>query len=143
MKTFARKSIALLLLSAVAACSGGSGGGSGVSAMNPMPATRRVDLLRPHDGTGMFANIVGVGDSLTAGYQSGGFLGALKVKNPFFPPNHPAGTRERILGGSVRASHGLLARFDVQTAIVAAAADRRTRARQSSRLVVNHRIRSK
>ncbi len=93
MKTFARKSIALLLLSAVSACSGGSGSGS---AMNPIPATHRVDMLRPHDGTGMFANIVGVGDSLTAGYQSGGFLGALKVPNPFFqgtsiPPGQESG----------------------------------------------------
>ncbi len=85
MKTFVRKSIALLLLSGVAACSGGSGSGTAVSAMNPMPATQRVDMLRPHDGTGMFANIVGVGDSLTAGYQSGGFLGALNVPNPLFP----------------------------------------------------------
>jgi lysophospholipase L1-like esterase len=96
MNTFVRKSTALLLLSAVAACSGGSGSGAAPSAMNPMPATHRVDMLRPHDGSGMFANIVGVGDSLTAGYQSGGFLGALNVKNPLFagqtiPPGQESG----------------------------------------------------
>ena len=82
--------------------------------MNPIPATHRIDMLRPHDGTGMFANIVGVGDSLTAGYQSGGFLGALKVPNPFFEGTfHPARTREWVLGRSLRASHGLPAGIDV------------------------------
>jgi lysophospholipase L1-like esterase len=84
MKTFVRKSTALLLLSAVAACSGTGGSGT-ASAMNPVPATHRVDMLRPHDGTGMFSSIVGIGDSLTAGYQSGGFLGALNVPNPLTP----------------------------------------------------------
>ncbi|HTA37909.1 MAG TPA: hypothetical protein VK760_02475, partial [Candidatus Acidoferrales bacterium] len=95
MNTFARKSVALLLLSAVAACSGGSGTAAN-AVNNTLPATHRVDMLRPHDGTGMFTTIVGIGDSLTAGYQSGGFLGALKVPNPLFtgqtiPPGQESG----------------------------------------------------
>jgi lysophospholipase L1-like esterase len=95
MNTFVRKSIALLLLGAVAACSGGSGAGSTVAGSNPMPATRQM-ALRSNAVDPMFTNIVGVGDSLTAGYQSGGFLGALGVPNPeftgqFIPPGQESG----------------------------------------------------
>jgi lysophospholipase L1-like esterase len=36
-------------------------------------------------GNGILTRIVGVGDSLTAGYQAGGFLGDTNVKNPLFP----------------------------------------------------------
>jgi lysophospholipase L1-like esterase len=81
MKTL-RKSIALALLAALAACAGGGGGSA--SGTNPLPAQRRAAQPGFVNGT-MFSNIVGVGDSLTAGYQSGGFLGALNVPNPLFP----------------------------------------------------------
>jgi lysophospholipase L1-like esterase len=36
-------------------------------------------------GNAILKTIVGVGDSLTAGYQAGGFLGATNVKNPLVP----------------------------------------------------------
>jgi lysophospholipase L1-like esterase len=90
MKTL-RKSIALLLLGALAACGGGNGSSLGGSnAM--MPAAR---TLAPHSEFAL-GSIVGVGDSLTAGYQSGGFLGALNVPNPLLtggtiPPGQESG----------------------------------------------------
>ncbi len=81
-----KKSFALITLAAVAACGGsGSSGSSIPSGGNPGP---------PHGSP--LGRIVGVGDSLTAGYQSNGFLGATGFKNPFFPgqqvpPNQPNG----------------------------------------------------
>jgi lysophospholipase L1-like esterase len=94
MKTFARKSTAVLLLAALAACSGGSS--NSTTASGAIPATAHREARRPHGGGGLFSNIVGVGDSLTAGYQSGGFLGALNVPNPLFsggtiPPGQESG----------------------------------------------------
>ncbi|HEY8298453.1 MAG TPA: SGNH/GDSL hydrolase family protein [Candidatus Baltobacteraceae bacterium] len=54
--------LAVLSILALAACGGGSGSsGSGVTP--------------PQSGNAALATIVGVGDSLTAGFQSGGFLG--------------------------------------------------------------------
>jgi len=82
MKTYVRKSIALLLLGALAACSGGAGGGN--ASVNGLPATRHTGV-QSANANPLFGTIVGVGDSLTAGYQSGGFLGALNVPNPLFP----------------------------------------------------------
>src|ERR1700722_7747973 len=76
---------ATLLASAVLAACGGSGTSSQV-----LP-------LRPSHGqpqTGILSNIVGVGDSLTAGYQSNGFLGATGVQNPYgysVPPGQENG----------------------------------------------------
>ncbi|HKU81426.1 MAG TPA: SGNH/GDSL hydrolase family protein [Candidatus Tumulicola sp.] len=70
------KTLALLTLAALAAC-GGGGGGSSLPAAPP-----------PHQGgsgSGLLDRIVGVGDSLTAGYQSDGLLGATNVKDPLDP----------------------------------------------------------
>lgn len=74
-----KKVTALLLLATLAACGGGSGAG-----VAPIPATR-ADEARPQ--TSILTRIVGVGDSLTAGYQSNGFLGETGVLNPQFPPH--------------------------------------------------------
>ncbi|MDQ2872329.1 MAG: hypothetical protein M3R35_04255, partial [Candidatus Eremiobacteraeota bacterium] len=67
-KRIARQA-AILLTFAFAAC---GGGGSG-----PTP-----HIEPPQTGTALLTTFVGVGDSLTAGYQSDGFLGALNVTNP-------------------------------------------------------------
>ena len=95
MNIFVRKSTALLLLAALAACSGGSG--SGIASGNALPAAHRQGgVTKDALGPAVLANIVGVGDSLTAGYQAGGFLGALGVPNPnfagqFIPPGQESG----------------------------------------------------
>jgi lysophospholipase L1-like esterase len=76
----ARKSIAVAALAAISACSAPSNGGAplpvGGAAMHRAAAAR---------GSGILTRIVGVGDSLTAGYQAGGFLGDTNVKNPLYP----------------------------------------------------------
>jgi lysophospholipase L1-like esterase len=71
-----RKALAIVGVAAMAACGGGGGSGSVV----------------PNRGGGgnpgsspLLARIVGVGDSLTAGYQAGGILGATGVQDPLFP----------------------------------------------------------
>lgn len=64
--TFAR-SIALLAVASLAACGGGSGSSGTASSL---PITPPIV-----SGNAMFARFVGVGDSLTAGFQSGGLLG--------------------------------------------------------------------
>ncbi|MBV8373034.1 MAG: hypothetical protein JOY69_07210 [Candidatus Eremiobacteraeota bacterium] len=74
--THFRKALALLSLAALAACGGGGGGSS--------------SFVPNHGGsTGgsspLLTRIVGVGDSLTAGYQADGILGASNVANPLFP----------------------------------------------------------
>ncbi|MEO6835297.1 MAG: SGNH/GDSL hydrolase family protein [Candidatus Tumulicola sp.] len=72
---FVRKALALLALAAVAACSNGGGTSSipaGGGGGKPPPSS-------------LLARIVGVGDSLTAGYQAGGFLGATGFKDPLYP----------------------------------------------------------
>ena len=82
-----RKSLAIVALASIAACGGGSsnsvvpnngGGGSGGG------------------GGPLLARIVGVGDSLTAGYQANGMLGATGVPDPLFsgftvPPTQEQG----------------------------------------------------
>lgn len=74
--TYVRKSIAAITLAALAACSGGGGGNAG----SMIPSQSR--KVSPQDS--ILANIVGVGDSLTAGYQSDGFFGAVGFKNPLY-----------------------------------------------------------
>jgi hypothetical protein len=71
------KSLAVLALAALAACGGGGGGGP--AAFVPGNGGQQPD------GSPILARIVGVGDSLTAGYQADGFLGAVGVKNPLAP----------------------------------------------------------
>ncbi len=73
-----RPSISILALAALAAC--GGGGGAGTNALLP----GRGGEQQPN-GSSILARIVGVGDSLTAGYQADGFLGATGVRNPLFP----------------------------------------------------------
>ncbi|MGH8163390.1 MAG: SGNH/GDSL hydrolase family protein, partial [Rhodanobacteraceae bacterium] len=70
------RSLAILPIVALAACSGG-GGSSGPS------------VTPPQTGNAILSRIVGVGDSLTAGYQSDGLLGVTGVTNPasIYPGN--------------------------------------------------------
>ncbi|HEY1654303.1 MAG TPA: SGNH/GDSL hydrolase family protein [Candidatus Tumulicola sp.] len=72
---YLRKILASLSLAAVAACS--SGGGSGV-----VPATGGGGTS---PGSPLLARIVGVGDSLTAGFQADGFLGETGFTDPLDP----------------------------------------------------------
>jgi lysophospholipase L1-like esterase len=71
----ARALLALLALSTLIGCSTSAGP---VNTFSPPP-----------NGNAILAKIVGVGDSLTAGEQSGGILGATGVTSPFsgFPGN--------------------------------------------------------
>ncbi|HET6276760.1 MAG TPA: SGNH/GDSL hydrolase family protein [Candidatus Cybelea sp.] len=82
-----RQFLAAIALVALAACGGGISGPS--SSLLPshtgVPATNTI-----------LSRIVGIGDSLTAGYQSNGFLGATGVPNPNYvgeqiPPNQENG----------------------------------------------------
>jgi GDSL-like Lipase/Acylhydrolase len=82
-----KQSIAMLALAALAACGGRS---AGTNAMLPPGGAQQ-----PDTGS-ILSRIVGVGDSLTAGYQSDGFLGATGVRNPLspghtIPPNQENG----------------------------------------------------
>lgn len=91
MTQFAKKSLAVLLLAAVAACSGANRALPSAGGISP---TAR--MARPRAQGGVLARIVGVGDSLTAGYQAGGFLGQTGVPNPLdpgttIPPNQATG----------------------------------------------------
>lgn len=73
------KTLALVAAASLAAC-----GGGGSSSTPSIPITPT--------GSTVLNNIVGVGDSLTAGYQSGGFLGDTTLADPFYPGlNVPAG----------------------------------------------------
>lgn len=75
--------VSLALLASLAACGGGSSAGQIVPAQSS-----RVS----HDS--VLSSIVGVGDSLTAGYQSDGFLGETNVTNSAglpVPPNQENG----------------------------------------------------
>jgi hypothetical protein len=85
MKTSLTKPfLAALTLIALAAC-GGGGGSTGQLLPSHGSRVRQDSIL---------SNIVGVGDSLTAGYQSNGFLGATGVRNPsgfFVPPGQENG----------------------------------------------------
>jgi lysophospholipase L1-like esterase len=69
-----KKSLSILTLCALAACGGGGAGGSIPIAHPQQPAQQSI-----------LSRIVGVGDSLTAGYQADGFLGAANVRNPLYP----------------------------------------------------------
>ncbi|HEY1867247.1 MAG TPA: SGNH/GDSL hydrolase family protein [Candidatus Cybelea sp.] len=73
-----KKPLSILALFAIAACGGGGGGGS-MPVTNPAQPSQQSILTR----------IVGVGDSLTAGYQADGFLGATGVNNPLYPSGPP------------------------------------------------------
>jgi lysophospholipase L1-like esterase len=72
----ARRILSLAALCAVAACS--SPGGS-APALAPASGTAQV---KPQAVNPILANIVGVGDSLTAGYQADGMLGQANAPNP-------------------------------------------------------------
>jgi len=71
-----RKLLALAALAGVCACSAPNAGlsNSAVPAASPHHLARRA--------RGLLSNIVGVGDSLTAGYQSAGFLGETGLADP-------------------------------------------------------------
>lgn len=71
--------IAWSALIALAACSA-PGGPPSV----PSSATSSRERA-PLGGRGILQTFVGIGDSLTAGYQAGGFLGATNVPNPLSP----------------------------------------------------------
>lgn len=76
--TFARlrKMIAFVIAASLTACGGGGGSGSTVPNGGGGNGT---------GGSPLLSRIVGVGDSLTAGYQAGGMLGATGVEDPLFP----------------------------------------------------------
>ncbi len=65
-----QRAFALVAMAALAAC----GGGGSSSSINPAPV--------PTSVPNVLSRIVGVGDSLTAGYQSSGWLGDPTLTNP-------------------------------------------------------------
>lgn len=77
MNTGVKRIIAFAALAGICACSA-PGGGTSNSSLPAAPSAHRVT----ERGRGLLSTIVGVGDSLTAGYQAGGFLGATDFKNP-------------------------------------------------------------
>jgi len=74
-RSYFQTSLAVLAMAAMTACGGGGGSAPVVPAAQGAHTERSSILSR----------IVGLGDSLTAGYQSQGFLGATGVKNPLYP----------------------------------------------------------
>src|SRR5580658_8460717 len=74
--------ITLLAVAALAACGGGGGASNQVLPL-------RVSHARPQ--TTILSNIVGVGDSLTGGFQSDGFLGETGLPNPYNSLTIPPG----------------------------------------------------
>ncbi|HKE35882.1 MAG TPA: hypothetical protein VKB39_00520, partial [Candidatus Baltobacteraceae bacterium] len=80
MNASVKKLVAFAALAGICACSSPSGGTSN-SALPSAPSSHRVT----EHGRGLFATFVGVGDSLTAGYQAGGFLGETGYKDPLDP----------------------------------------------------------
>lgn len=66
------KALALAAAASLAACGGGS-----TTSTPPIPA--------PPPASAVLTNVIGMGDSLTAGYQSGGFLGDTSMPDPFYP----------------------------------------------------------
>jgi lysophospholipase L1-like esterase len=86
--SYVRNSVAILVLGTLAAC-----GASGTASNSPPFLPARDAHIRPQS---ILTRIVGVGDSLTAGYQSDGMLGATGFKNPidpghFVPPGQENG----------------------------------------------------
>ncbi|MBV8726084.1 MAG: hypothetical protein JO350_12200, partial [Candidatus Eremiobacteraeota bacterium] len=71
----AKNIISAVGVALLAACGGGS------AAMNGAPLPLHPPGNITHDA--ILSNIVGVGDSLTAGYQADGFLGQTHVRNPY------------------------------------------------------------
>ena len=72
----AKNIVSAVAVALLAACGGGS------AAMNPSPGLPFYPAGKvTHDS--ILSNIVGVGDSLTAGYQADGFLGETRIKNPY------------------------------------------------------------
>ncbi|MGR4065882.1 MAG: SGNH/GDSL hydrolase family protein [Vulcanimicrobiaceae bacterium] len=100
------KPLALLALTALAAC-----GGSSVAPTN-------VPTSPPATGPGILARIVGVGDSLTAGYQSGALLGAPCCVGAGVPGSIPnplaTGTAAAGLGVTPGQQAGFWAQFYAQ-----------------------------
>ena len=85
MNAIVKKSLALFALIAIAACSSNGYAGPvtpNANGSGAVPASKR--LVREHVPP-LLRTIVGVGDSLTAGYQAGGILGATNFKNPLEP----------------------------------------------------------
>lgn len=90
--SYVKKSLALLALAAFAACGGGG-------ATTPVLPSNGAGA-RPLQSS-LLTRIVGVGDSLTAGYQSDGIIGETGVRNPVWnngigrphqiPPNQENG----------------------------------------------------
>jgi lysophospholipase L1-like esterase len=87
MNSFARKSLATLALAALAACSGTNGA-------HVVPSTTSPGI-RTRSATPVLARIVGVGDSLSAGYQAGGMLGETGVPNAHDPGHAIPPTQEQ------------------------------------------------
>ena len=78
--SYAHILITLLATAALAACGGGAGTSSPVLPLRAAHAQPQTSIL---------SNIVGVGDSLTAGYQSNGFLGATGVRADIDSTDYP------------------------------------------------------
>lgn len=75
------KALALVAAASLAACGGGSS--------NSTPS-----IPAPPSGSSVLTNIVGVGDSLTAGEQAGGLLGDSTLADPFYPGINVPPTQE-------------------------------------------------
>ena len=78
--SYAHILITLLATAALAACGGGGATSSQVLPLRAAHAQPQTSIL---------SNIVGVGDSLTAGYQSNGFLGATGVRADIGGTDYP------------------------------------------------------
>jgi len=81
-----RHTLAMVTLAGLAACSGGGNQTAGSGPILPAHKVRSQQSV--------LSTIVGVGDSLTAGYQSDGFLGQANFKNPFDPHEFVPPTQE-------------------------------------------------
>jgi lysophospholipase L1-like esterase len=100
-----KKSVALLALAALAAC----GGGGGTTPVLPSNGAGEP----PPQQNSLLTRIVGVGDSLTAGYQSDGMLGATTFLNPLYsgqvvPPGQENGWWALLVEQASSGSHSSL-----------------------------------
>ena len=77
------KALALAAAASLAACNGGGSSSTGGGAIPPPPSSSNV-----------LTTIVGVGDSITAGEQSGGLLGDGSLADPFYPGINVPPTQE-------------------------------------------------